>query len=97
MNTFAKESGGKHYPMTFSTELPSILNSINVLLRNQYSIAYDAGETKRKPGKKYKLEVKVDINGDGQFDNKRFEVQHRPYYSIAKEKKKKKKKKKSGK
>ncbi len=80
MNTFAKESGGQHFPMTFPSELPSILNSINVLLRNQYSIAYDAGDQKRKAGKKYKLEVRVDLNGDGQFDDKQLEVQHRPYY-----------------
>ena len=90
MNTFAKESGGRHFPMTFTTELPTIMNSINILLRNQYSIAYDAGEKKRKPGKKYKLEVKVDVNGDGHYDEKQFRVQHRPYYSIEKEKKKKK-------
>ncbi|NNF00850.1 MAG: VWA domain-containing protein [Pyrinomonadaceae bacterium] len=92
MNTFAKESGGQHFPMTFSTELPTILNSINNLLRNQYSIAYDAGIEKRKPGKKYKLVVKVDVNGDGVYDNKSFKVQHRPYFSTEKEKKKKKKK-----
>jgi len=91
MNTFAKESGGQHFPMTFPTELPSILSSINVMLRNQYSIAYDAGTAKRKGGKKYKLEVKVDVNGDGVFDEKSFKVQHRPYFSTEKEKKKKKK------
>lgn len=92
MNTFAKESGGQHFPMTFSTELPTILNSINALLRNQYSIAYDAGTEKRKGGKKYKLEVRVDVDGDGVYDNKKFKVQHRPYFSTEKEKKKKKKK-----
>ena len=47
MNTFAKESGGKHYPMTFEGELPGYLQSINALLRNQYSIAYDAGRKTR--------------------------------------------------
>ena len=92
MNTFAKESGGQHFEMTFSSELPSILSTINTLLRNQYSIAYDAGELKRKPGKKNKLEVRVDVNGDGKFDDKHFVVRHRPYYSLPKEKKKKKKK-----
>ncbi len=93
MNTFAKESGGQHFPMTFSTELPSILGSINALLRNKYSLAYDPGDIVRKPGKKYKLEVRVDVDGDGQYDNKIFKVQHRPYYTIPKKKKKKKKKK----
>lgn len=81
MNTFAKESGGQHFEMTFPGEIPSILQSINALLRNQYSLAYDAGEG-RQPDKKYKIEVKVDVNGDGVFDDKKFEVRHRPYYST---------------
>jgi VWFA-related protein len=85
MNTFAKESGGKHYEMTFPGELPDILNSINALLRHQYSIAYDLGEVKRPGGKKYKLEVKVDVNGDGNFDEKGIEVQHRPFFVTEKE------------
>jgi Ca-activated chloride channel homolog len=92
MNTFAKESGGVHYEMTFEGELPGYLNSINALLRNQYSIAYDAGETKREPGKKFKLEVKVDVDGDGVYDDKQFEVQHRPFYTTPKEEKPKSKK-----
>lgn len=83
MNTFAKESGGMHYPMTFEGELPSYLNSINAMLRNQYSIAYDAGD-KREAGKKYKLEVKVDVDGDGIYDDKQFVVQHRPFYNTPK-------------
>jgi len=84
MNTFAKESGGAHFPVTFPGEVPSALQSVNALLRNQYSIAYDAGE-KREAGKKYKIEVKVDINGDGIYDDKQFTVQHRPFYTTPKE------------
>jgi VWFA-related protein len=84
MDTFAKESGGQHFQMTFPGEIPSILNSINASLRNQYSIAYDAGDS-RKPGQKYKLEVMVDVNGDGKYDNKKFKVQHRPYYKTEEE------------
>lgn len=79
MNTFAKESGGVHYPMTFEGEIPGYLNNINSLMRSQYSLAYDLNE-KHEPGKKYKLEVKVDVDGDGSFDDKAFQVQHRPYY-----------------
>lgn len=85
MNTFAKESGGVHFEMTFPGEIPGILQNINALLRNQYSIGYEP-IAKREPGKKNKLEVKVDINGDGIYDEKQFEVQHRPYYSIPKDK-----------
>lgn len=89
MNTFAKESGGMHYPMTFETEIPGYLNAINALLRSQYSLAYDLDD-KHEPGKKYKLEVKVDVDGDGQFDDKVYVVQHRPFYSTPKPTAKKK-------
>lgn len=89
MNTLAKESGGAHFEMTFESELPAYLQSINALLRNQYSLAYDVTE-KREPGKKYKLEVKVDINGDGIYEDKQYVVQHRPFYTTPKEKEKKK-------
>jgi VWFA-related protein len=82
LNTFAKESGGMYYPITFEGELPNALGSINTMLRNQYSLAYDAGEEKFD-GKKHKLEVRVDINNDGKFDDveqKQHEVKHRPFY-----------------
>lgn len=79
MNTLAKESGGMHYPMTFESEIPGYLNSVNALLRSQYNLAYDLVE-KHEPGKKYKLEVKVDVDGDGTYDEKNFVVQHRLFY-----------------
>ena len=83
MDTFAKESGGKHYAITFESEIPGALNSINALLRNQYSLAFDAGE-KPKDGKKHKIEVKVDLNGDGVYEEKTLIVQHRPFYVTEK-------------
>ena len=89
MNTFALESGGKHYPMTFPSEVGGIVNEINTLLRNQYSMAYDLGEG-HAPGKKYKIEVKVDVDGDGEYDNKTHAIQHKPFYQTAKAEKKKK-------
>ena len=90
MNTFAKESGGMHFPITFPGEIPSALQSINGLLRSQYSIAYDIGETPREAGKKFNLVVKVDVNGDGIYDDKEYIVQHRPFYTTPKEEKSKK-------
>jgi len=78
MNTFAKESGGAHFEMTFPQEIPNYLQSINSLLRSQYNLAYDL-EQKHAPGEKHKLEVKVDVDGDGQTDEKAYVVQHRPY------------------
>jgi len=92
MNTFAKESGGAHFEMTFESEIPGILQSINGLLRSQYNLAYEL-EQKHEPGKRYKLEVKVDVDGDGNTDEKTFVVQHRPYVASpgpTPEKKKKK-------
>jgi Ca-activated chloride channel family protein len=79
MNTFAKESGGVHYEMTFEGEIPGYLNNINSLLRNQYDLAYDVGDN-RVPGRKYKIDVKVDVDGDGQYDDKYYVVQARPFY-----------------
>ncbi len=81
MNTFAKESGGMHFEMTFESEIPAYLQSINSLLRSQYSMAYDLVK-RHEPGKKYKLDVKVDVDGDGTYDDKQFEVQHRPFVTV---------------
>ncbi|HEX3102690.1 MAG TPA: VWA domain-containing protein [Pyrinomonadaceae bacterium] len=81
MNTFARESGGAHFPMTFEGEAPGYLNSINALLRSQYSLSYDL-EGVHEPGKKYKLDVKVDVDGDGVYDDKAYTVQHKPFYST---------------
>ena len=91
MNTFAKESGGMHFEMTFESEIPGYLQSINGLLRSQYNLGYDLPQ-KHEPGKRYKLEVKVDVDGDGTFDDKQFIVQHRPYVTMPKEKEDKNKK-----
>ncbi len=83
MNTFAKESGGAHFPVTFPGEIPTVIQSINGLMRSQYSIAYDAAEN-RELGKKYNLQVKVDVNGDGVFEEKGYVIQHRPFYILPK-------------
>ena len=78
MNTFAKDSGGMHFEMTFESEIPAYLETINALLRSQYSMAYEL-EKPHEAGKKYKLDVKVDVDGDGKPDDKLYQVQHRPY------------------
>ncbi len=92
LTTFAKESGGTYSPVTFPSEIPGVLNNINTLLRNQYNIAYDITEA-REPGKKYNLDVKVDINGDGVYEEKGYVIQHRPFYTTPKDEKSEKGKK----
>ena len=82
LQTFAKETGGMYYPVTFEGELPKVLGSINALLRSQYSLAFNPGE--ERDGKQHKLTVKVDVDGDGTFDDKEFVVQARQYYNSPK-------------
>jgi len=82
LKTFADETGGAYFPMTFPGEIPAILNSINAMMRNQYSLAYSAGD--RRDGKKHKIVVKVDVNGDGTYDDKEFVVKARQYYNSPK-------------
>ncbi|HYJ91533.1 MAG TPA: hypothetical protein VEV84_09510, partial [Pyrinomonadaceae bacterium] len=50
-------------------------------LRSQYNLAYDL-DGKHEPGKKYKLEVKVDVDGDGTYDDKAYVVQARNFYVV---------------
>jgi VWFA-related protein len=90
LKTFAKETGGAYYPITFEGELPSALGSINSLLRSQYSLAFNPSEQKHD-GKPHKILVKVDVDGDGQYDDKEFIVQHRPFYNAPKDEVKKEK------
>jgi VWFA-related protein len=82
LNTFAKETGGAYFPVTFEGELRATLASINALMRSQYSLGYNPGD--RRDGKQHKIVVKVDINGDGVYDDKEFDVQHRKYYNAPK-------------
>jgi VWFA-related protein len=82
LSTFAKETGGAYFPVTFEGELRSTLASINALMRSQYSLGYNPGD--RRDGKQHKIVVKVDINGDGVYDDKEFDVQHRKFYNAPK-------------
>ena len=82
LTTFAKETGGAYFPVTFEGELPKVLNNINALLRSQYSLAFNPGDV--RDGKQHKLKVSVDIDGDGTFDDKEFVVQARQFYNSPK-------------
>jgi VWFA-related protein len=82
LQTFAKETGGAYFPVTFEGELPKVLGSINALLRSQYSLAFNPGDV--RDGKQHKLLIKVDIDGDGTYDDKEFVVQARQFYNSPK-------------
>ncbi|HET9479833.1 MAG TPA: VWA domain-containing protein, partial [Pyrinomonadaceae bacterium] len=56
LQTFAKETGGAYFPVTFEGELPKVLGSINALLRSQYSLAFNPGDV--RDGKQHKLQVR---------------------------------------
>ena len=86
LQTFANETGGAYFPVTFEGELPSTVAAINAMMRSQYSLGYNPGDRRDgKPaspndGKKHKIVVRVDVNGDGVFDDKEFEINHRQFY-----------------
>jgi len=79
LNTFAKLSGGAYFPMTFEGEIPSIMQSIQAMLRSQYSLGYSPTNTRRE-GKERKIRIDVDIDGDGQPDNKMLDLRYREKY-----------------
>ena len=78
LNTFAKETGGAYFPVTFEGELPKVLGSINALLRSQYSLAFNPGDV--HDGKQHKIKVSVDVDGDGTYDDKNYVIQARQFY-----------------
>jgi VWFA-related protein len=87
LRTFSESSGGRYYSVRFVGALPSVLESITAMMRNEYVIGY-APTNPRREGKKRKIKVLVDVNGDGKPDNKNLEVQHREHYIEPKEAKK---------
>jgi VWFA-related protein len=82
LRTFANETGGAYFPITFEGEIGTALQSINAMMRNQYSLAYSAGE--RRDGKQHKIIVKVDVDGDGKYDDKDYVVKARQFYNSPK-------------
>ena len=82
LKTFASETGGAYYPVTFPGELPDVLTTINSLLRSQYSLAFNPGDV--HDGKQHRIKVSVDVNGDGVNDDKEYVIQARQYYNAPK-------------
>jgi VWFA-related protein len=79
LKSFSRMTGGKYFPITFAGEIPTTMQSIGNLLRSQYSLGYEPSND-RHEGKTRKIVVKVDVDGDGKFDEKTHVVQHRESY-----------------
>jgi Ca-activated chloride channel homolog len=84
LKTFADSTGGKYIPITFPGEIPAALQTIQALVRNEYSLGYTPTNSRRE-GKRRKIQVKVNL-GD-QIDPKLLVIQHRQSYIEPKEKK----------
>src|ERR1044072_1799284 len=82
LQTFAKETGGAYFPVTFEGELPKVLGTINSLLRSQYSLAFNPGDV--HDGKQHKIKVSVDVDGDGTYADKELVIQARQFYNAPK-------------
>ena len=82
LKTFAAETGGAYYEYRFEGELPNILRSINAMLRSQYSLGFKPPDV--RDGKSHKIMVKVDVNGDGVYEEKEYVVQARTFYNAPK-------------
>ena len=82
LKTLAKDTGGTYFPVTFEGELPNVLGSINSMLRNQYSLGFSPGDV--RDGKSHKIQVKVDVDGDGQTDEKAYSVKAREVFIAPK-------------
>ena len=82
LKTFANESGGMFFPVTFEGELPNVLRSINAMLRSQYSLGFKPDDV--RDGKSHKIVVKVDVDLDGQYDDKAYVVKAREIYNAPK-------------
>ena len=59
-----------------------MIASINALLRSQYSLGFNPGEV--QDGKQHKITVRVDVDGDGTYDDKEFVIQARQFYNSPK-------------
>ncbi|HQR39270.1 MAG TPA: VWA domain-containing protein [Blastocatellia bacterium] len=79
LKTFSRMTGGQYFEVTFPGEIPTDMQSITNLMRSQYSIGYTPSNT-RRDGKVRKIVVKVDVNGDGNFDDKGYVIQARDSY-----------------
>jgi len=81
LNTLAVESGGALYPYAAEGDLPKLFERINAMIRAQYNLSFNPGDT--TDGQPHKIVVKVDANGDGVYEDKTLVIQARQIYNAA--------------
>lgn len=83
LKAITKYTGGESFFPRFLSEFPGIFQSISALLRTQYSMGYVSSNPKQE-GKyrKIKVEVKADVDGDGNPD--KLKLNHREGYLTPK-------------
>lgn len=79
LQTLSRESGGVSYNVRFSGALDEVLESINAMLTYQYTLGYRPAQAPSDDGKR-EIEVLVDIDGDGQPDNDKLDLNYRRFY-----------------
>ncbi len=79
LRTFSQSSGGRSYSVRFQADIDEVLKSIAAMIRFQYTLGYTPLNDRQK-GKKRKIKVLIDIDNDGEPDNKRLQLQHRRFY-----------------
>ncbi len=79
LRTISKSTGGVAFFPRFEAEYQGIFSSIAAMLRSQYALGYVSTNSK-KDGKfhKIKVEVKLDLDGDGKPD--KLKINHREGY-----------------
>ena len=79
LKTVAKSTGGQAYFPRFTTAYHSIFQNISALVRSQYSLSYVSTNPKQdKKFRKLRIQVDVDVNGDGKKD--KLKVLHKDGY-----------------
>jgi VWFA-related protein len=81
LRAIALETGGAYFPCATNGEVAGILHNIGAMLLGQYSLTFTPDQI--RDGKEHQIEVKVDVNGDGVYDEQ-FVVQARTVYNAPK-------------
>ncbi len=79
LREMAKSTGGEAYYPRFLQSFPGVFQNIGALARSQYTLSYvSTNKSKKEKFRKLRVQVTVDINGDGKKD--KLKVRHKAGY-----------------